>query len=84
MHALSPIGSSLLLFGAYVISGGSRYMIPGGCIALAGLMVLALAVVADPAAANKETEIKSARSRRGAIGEAAEAESSEEMDEATA
>ena len=54
-------------------------MIPGGCIALAGLLVLAVAAVVDPAAADEEA--KSARSRRSAV---AEGERTEEMDQATA
>lgn len=86
MRALSPTGISLLFLGAYVFSSGSRYLIPGGCIALAGLVMLALAVVVDPAVRDKATEreTESTRSRRGAIGEATETQPSEEMDQATA
>ena len=84
MRALSPIGSSLVLVGAYVFTGGSgsaRYMIPGGCIALAGLLMLAVAAVVDPADADQEAEAESARSRRGVN---AEVEPADEMDQATA
>lgn len=80
MRVLSPIGSSLLLLGAYVFtsgdSGSTRYMIPGGCIALAGVVVLALAAILDPVPDKRASE----RSR----GETTDEERSEEMDRATA
>jgi hypothetical protein len=52
-------------------------MIPGGCIALAGVVVLALAAILDPV---PDKGAKSERSRR----ETAAGERSEEMDQATA
>lgn len=69
MRTLILVGSSLLLFGIFVFTRGSGwsfgYMIPGGIVGFAGVLVLALAAAA--ATAPSARRIKAVRPRRRVI-----------------